>query len=165
MLNPLLFFLLLGIQAMLGPYEPKNWDTLAAEGCCNIRSVGYYTQQQPLHIPSVFTPNGDGFNDRFIPRSDDKTLLIRDFMIASAQGDTLLFYRERIDYADPRSLRTGAWNGLRPDGSLYQGRFTYRMTIGDQSAANPQLTGEACALRCRSGGRVVQSKTGCFYAD
>lgn len=163
MVNLLIFFLLIGIQVVLSQHEVKKTEPPAPQGCCNLQPVDYRGRQ--LYIPPVFTPNGDGFNDRFIPRSDNPTLLIRDFMILSADGDSVVFFRSRIDYSDRRNGVDSAWNGLRNDGTRYQGRFKYRLTIGNQPTAQTQLVGEACALRCRSGGRVLQSKEDCFYAD
>lgn len=145
--------------------EVKKSESPAWQSCCNLQPVDYRGHQHQLYIPSVFTPNGDGFNDRFMPRSDNPTLLIRDFMILSAEGDSVVFFRSRINYSDRRNGVDSAWNGLRTDGTRYQGRFKYRLTVGEQPTAQTQLVGEACALHCRTGGRVLQSKGGCFYAD
>ena len=69
-----------------------------------------------LFVPNAFTPNGDGQDDVFYPRSGDDVQMIKSFRVYDRWGE-LLFERENISPNDA----TNAWDGYyknekpRPD--------------------------------------------------
>jgi hypothetical protein len=138
------------------------------EGCCGTSPVEFTVNTGKVYIPNVFTPNGDGINDIFIPQINGDIIEIQDFSILSAIGDTLIFSRPTIVFSQPENY---GWNGKTfwPNGTVkseYSGLFKYGMravvsyngTIGAQI-----IEGFACVKRCTPDSAIFEDKNGCYY--
>lgn len=163
---PILFLLGLTLPWAIG--QPRGRipaKSALNAGCCGTQSVDVTFGEKQLYIPHVFTPNGDGFNDYFMPHATVETTIVRDFSILSATGDSILFTRPCIDYSTQNSRSAYAWNGRRKDGTCYRGLFKYRLWIDDEQASKGIIAGEACAIICGPKAKVFKSKDGCFFSD
>lgn len=100
-----------------------------------------------------------------MPYVDTETTVVWGFTILSAKGDSVLYLMPYIDYSNERNLASYGWNGLRKDGTRYQGLFKYRMRVDDKQANKDVIQGEACAILCDPKANVLKSKEGCFYPD
>lgn len=65
-------------------------------------------------IPNAFTPNGDGVNDRFYPRTDPCVRAVRTWRVVSRWGEPV-FERFNLPPDDPAL----GWDGNRPDGEPF----------------------------------------------
>jgi|GEM_PF-1081258 len=65
-------------------------------------------------IPNAFTPNGDGVNDRFFPKTDPCVRKVVEWRIASRWGETV-FESRNATPNDPAY----SWDGNRPDGTPF----------------------------------------------
>lgn len=145
--------------------RPANAKRTSTTGCCGIQSVTWAYGQKQLFIPNVFTPNGDGFNDYFLPFINDRSLLVRDFTILTAQGNSVLFNKPSIDYSTLLSKAQYGWNGRRKDGTCYQGLFKYRLQVETVAGTLESVEGTACSMLCPPKGQIVRTKEGCLIAN
>jgi PKD repeat protein len=65
-------------------------------------------------IPNAFTPNGDGINDFFYPKTDPCVRLVRTWRVVSRWGETV-FERQNFE---PNIPNLG-WNGNRANGETF----------------------------------------------
>lgn len=130
------------------------------ESCCGTQPVEFTFGKSNIYVPNVFTPNGDKINDSFMPYVNADDLTIRWFTILSAEGDTVLFQRKDFNYDQ---LDQYAWNGTRPDGSLYKGLFKYGMSIFSNDKQLKIVEGQACVIRCDPESKIFKTKSGCYY--
>lgn len=98
------------------PSDPTVLDS-TYQSCCGASPVEYHNFNADAHVfvPNIFTPNGDGQNDRFQPFVNGNIDHIEDFQIFSLTGDSLLFYRQVFDFNDVENY---GWNGIRPDETI-----------------------------------------------
>lgn len=143
----------------------NNEPTNIYEGCCGKKRVEFTTNKANIFVPNVFTPNGDGVNDYFMPYISDEVSEVRSFKIFSAKGDTLIFRRLSFNFDD---FKNNAWNGTRTNGdgffvSNYAGAFKYEMRIITKEKKLSIIKGEACALQCGKETKIFKTKEGCYY--
>jgi hypothetical protein len=126
------------------------------EGCCGTTPVEFDNAGMHVYVPNVFTPNGDGINDYFLPYVNSTVIEVVDYTIYEPVLDSnvVLFYTQTIVYGDDQNFF--AWNGLRPDGTEFKGPFRYSMLVASDSALI-QVKGNAC--------RVVCGSIGYFFAQ
>jgi len=71
-----------------------------------------------LFLPNSFTPNGDGENDVFYPRSSNDIALIQSFQVYNRWGE-LLFERINIMPNDVQNAWDGSYSGDKPRPDVY----------------------------------------------
>lgn len=130
------------------------------ENCCGASPVEFREGDAYMYVPNVFTPNGDGTNDVFVPQINQDIQGFDAYLIYSAEGDTLIFASAVFD---PATASTSGWKGKRQDGSLYAGGFRYEMTVLLKSGALYKVEGKACSIVCGKEASVFKTKTGCYY--
>ncbi len=118
--------------------------------CCNTEPVEETIGEVFVYIPSAFSPNGDGVNDRFRPvvvnSLDLSSANVLEMLIMDVNGEPI--YREAN--FDPSNAGSG-WDGLFLDGTRYEeGSFSYAALIDpkDVSGVAKWFEGRACLLRC-----------------
>jgi gliding motility-associated-like protein len=91
------------------------------QGCIAVDTirVGTVCDDHYLYFANVFTPNGDGQNDRFYPQGVDG-FPIRTFMIYDRWGE-IVFAAHNIGVNDPSAGWDGTFRGqtLKPDVYVY----------------------------------------------
>lgn len=137
------------------------------DGCCGTKAIEFTLGNSKVYVPNVFTPNGDGLNDLFMPHSSDDINIIQGYTIRSAKNDTLIYTKDLFYYGQ---IDDYAWNGKRSrgDGAFttdYQGLFKYEMRIVNAAGQARFIEGEACVIRCGKESKVFKNRDGCFYAD
>ena len=82
-------------------------------------------QSRRLFIPTVFSPNNDGENDRFYPSTNNPSIkFIKTFRIFDRWGE-LVFERFNV----PVSTPTFGWDGIFNGQSAQQGVYVYYLEI------------------------------------
>lgn len=85
-------------------------DTFRIKGICDCDLT--------LFVPNTFTPNGDGQNDVFFPRSGSGISKVTKFQVYNRWG-TLLFERENISPNDATNSWDGSFQGSLPLPDVY----------------------------------------------
>ena len=84
----------------------KDGNSNVLNGCCDTPAINATVGLGHVYVPNVFTPNGDGINDRLVVNGDQNIILIRSFRVSDKEGTTV-FYAEDLIPNDP----TNAWDG------------------------------------------------------
>ncbi|WP_138479030.1 gliding motility-associated C-terminal domain-containing protein [Dyadobacter bucti] len=163
LVNAFLLVMFVILQNCNAQENPAAGDKIY-EGCCGTAPVEFpLDDKRYIYIPNVFTPNGDGINDHFMPFMRSKELMeIQKLTVVSAVGDTVLWQMERIHPGD--DAKNYGWSGYRADGSRYRGKFKYVMAVC-AVGFNQFVSGEACSVICEPGNKVMKSRSGCYYAS
>ncbi|TDE12104.1 gliding motility-associated C-terminal domain-containing protein [Dyadobacter psychrotolerans] len=130
------------------------------KSCCGIEPVTFNVGKANVYVPNVFTPNGDGINDLFLPTINSEVKALINFTIINVAGDTVLFNRRDVILTDPKSF---AWDGKRYDGKQHVGPFKYGMAVYNKNNELGIVEGKGCVIPCTPEMAVFRSKEGCFY--
>ncbi len=94
-------------------------------GCTSIDSIrlDVFTNRD-IFIPNIFSPNGDGINDRFVITSVADITEIEELSIYDRWGN-LVFNKQHFPPNDPDA----SWDGRLEGKELNIGVYTYKMTV------------------------------------
>lgn len=140
--------------------EPPPAVTDPYEACCGAEPVEHTFGDAYMFVPNVFTPNGDGINDYFAPSINENILGFDAYLIYTPVGDTVVFVSAGYNV---NNVANTAWDGLRKDGSVYEGLFKYVFTAFAKDGNLLTIEGRACRVACGPEAAVFKTKTGCFY--
>lgn len=135
--------------------NPENYDS-----CCGSESVEFTLGDGYVFVPNVFTPNGDGINDVFLPFINDKITSVTDFSVISEANSSVLFSLSNVDVSAPL---TNSWDGFKPNGSAYKGLFSYEFTVQNNTGQTMVISGHACCIVCGPDADIFETMEGCFY--
>ncbi|MEN0006736.1 MAG: gliding motility-associated C-terminal domain-containing protein [Bacteroidota bacterium] len=109
-------------------------------GCITTDSI-VLTSTCPVYIPNVFSPNRDGFNDRFQVFSD-QPLLIEVYQIFNRWGG-LVFEQESFDYQELNRY----WDGTQNGEDAQVGVYTYRIELRNAQGVIEKRSGDVTLVR------------------
>ena len=155
----LLFLILLGLNSC-NDKEAAPQQTDLYSSCCGAEPVEFISGDAYLFVPNVFTPNGDGINDFFAPRHNDKILGFDAYSIYTPVGDTVVYANNFYNQDDPANT---SWNGNRADGTPFVGGFKYEFTVFLAGGGLYKVEGKACRIACGAEAAEFKTKPGCFY--
>ncbi len=158
----LLFCMLFMFSQCEEQTEPDPVINPIYEGCCGAKPVEYDQSGVYMYVPNVFTPNGDGVNDYFVPYVNTDTLGFDSYLIYTMEGDTSLFSQGGFSYA---GVSTYAWGGNYPDGKPYIGPFRYEFNIFKSNGQLVTIKGIACRIECGPDAAMFKTMEGCFYPN
>lgn len=151
-----LFFVMLCITISLACKKDGNGNAL--NGCCDTPAISAAVGNGHVYVPNVFTPNGDGINDRLVVYGDQNIILIRSFRVSDKEG-TSVFYAEDMIPNDP----TTAWDGT-VNAKYKNGVYSFVMVVEAFDNATATLQGKVCNYRCLDSGEEDPiSDTGCQF--
>lgn len=154
------FLLLLNLSNCVEPTDTTTTTNKVYESCCGVEPVEFTFGDAYMFVPNVFTPNGDGINDYFVPAVNDDVLAFDAYLIYTAVGDTLLFDRNGFSY---QNIPSWAWDGNRKDGTPYIGPFKYEFVVFLKNNIIYTVKGSACRVACGPDASFFTGKTTCFY--
>ena len=147
------------------------------KGCCESPALTYFNSTpkrfldslgfpedssiiSSYYIPNAFTPNLDGYNERFqIYSKDVHFRQFTDVKIKSSNG-ALLYSKN--NFGITRHGDNTIWGGIDQSGEMYTGLFYYQLTF--RSIFNQEITleGNACSILCESKTNTI-SFSRCFF--
>ena len=97
-------------------------------------------------VPSAFSPNGDGINDRFGPYPDPAITRIEEFQVVDRWGNPMY----TVSDCPVDATQSCAWDGLSLDGEpLDTGVFAYYMRLRIVDGTTLTRTGDVFLLNTR----------------
>jgi len=168
----ILFVAPLGLMFTLISCKDKNKSIY--EGCCGTEAtvdsfriaVPTYdqngniidsTSEAQVYIPNVFTPNNDGINDIFVVFGGPAVKQVISVLFSNENIDQI-FHKENFLPNDPGQ----SWDGLKPNGTLYQGSFNYEVKVEFIDGQIKTYIGNACVYTCGELGFPTENLPDCF---
>ena len=112
-------------------------NTQDATNCYDTTSVYVVVENCAVYVPSAFTPNGDGLNDKFQAAGIISTTADFNFYIYSRSGQ-LLFHTNDL---------TEGWDGTFEGNDVTTGVYTWMIQVTESSIDSYQITGTVTLLR------------------
>ncbi|MCB0622548.1 MAG: gliding motility-associated C-terminal domain-containing protein, partial [Saprospiraceae bacterium] len=78
-----------------------------------------------LFVPNIFSPNGDGQNDYFLPQAGPQVARFRDWKIFDRWGGLVFQRRNTLPEDDP----TKGWDGRRGGSACAAGAYVYVLEV------------------------------------
>ena len=124
---------------------------------CGTDQVEFQVGNGQIYMPNVFSPNGDGINDIFLPWASDSIDRIEQFVIRNGSGE-MLFSEEDFE----PNLVEKAWfgNSTLP---AYEGLFKFEVTARSVDGIVETFSGEACSFPCLEGSETLQNLENCKW--
>jgi gliding motility-associated-like protein len=124
------------------PTASKTYHLLAINSqngtsCYDTASVFVYVEHCALYMPSAFTPNGDGLNDKFGPLGIVSDNAFYEFIIYDRWGSVV--FKTNDKYAQ--------WDGKKDFIDLPPGVYTYIIRVAEKSIEPYQIKGTVTLLR------------------
>jgi hypothetical protein len=136
----------------------KDGNANGLSGCCDTPAINATVGLGHVYVPNVFTPNGDGINDRLVVYGDQNIILIRSFRVSNKEG-TSVFYAEDLVPNDA----TNAWDGT-VNAKYKNGVYSFVMVVQAFDNATATLEGKVCNYRCLDSGEEDPiSGVGCQF--
>ncbi|MFW6019802.1 MAG: gliding motility-associated C-terminal domain-containing protein [Bacteroidales bacterium] len=119
----------------VGEYWVKVW-----RGACTATdTISFYHCEPDFKIPNVFTPNGDGYNDRFIPETQN--IIDFEMIIYNRWGKKVFMTQDMQNGWD------GKINGQPAAEGTYFYVIHYRLYGGSKHGRKKSISGEVTLLR------------------
>jgi gliding motility-associated-like protein len=138
-------YLLDGQSQLPPPFKGLDTGTYIIEvidqNGCSQQDTAFVGLQCPIYIPSAFSPNDDGRNDRFAVYSG-VNIEILDYKIFNRWGG--LVYERQNFFSNQQSL---FWNGDDATESLNTGVYVYTIELINPSGIIEQFEGEIHLVR------------------
>jgi len=124
------------------PKEPRTYHVLAINtqngtNCYDTASVFVYVEHCALYIPSGFTPNGDGLNDKFGPIGIVSDNAFYEFIVYDRWGDKIFYTTNKYE----------KWDGKKDNQELPAGVYTYVIRVSEKSIQPYNITGTITLIR------------------
>ena len=114
-------------ETLVFPWEPTTFQVAVTDifGCLATASIDIFVRKRlRIFIPNVFTPNGDGTNDKFNLFSDQNVSKIKELSIFDRWG-TMVYYEQDLL---PNNTAQG-WDGLIKGMPASTGVYVYHFII------------------------------------
>ncbi len=95
-----------------------------------------------IYVPNIFSPNGDGINDRIGPNVDPSVVMIDYFEIFSRWGELVYSIRS----IDPINAGEG-WDGTFRNEALNPGVYLYRVGVTNKRGQSIEQYGDLTLIR------------------
>ncbi len=112
-------------------------NTENGTSCYDTASVFVYVEHCALYIPSAFSPNGDGLNDKFGPIGIVSNNAFYEFIIFNRWGEVVFKTNDKYQQ----------WDGKRNYIDVPDGVYTYIIKVSEKSIEPYQLTGTVTIIR------------------
>jgi len=111
-------------QCLAQPVVPEKTTTyrihiIDTNGCTAMdRVTVVVTSERPFYVPTAFSPNGDGTNDRFLLYAGPEVAKVQHFRIFDRWGN-LVFYQKDFVPSDPQFGWDGSFDGQPMNPALF----------------------------------------------
>jgi len=124
------------------PTDPITYNLLAVNtqngtNCYDTASVFVYVEHCALYIPSAFTPNGDGLNDKFGPTGIVSDNADYEFIIFDRWGDIIFKTNDK----------NKMWDGRKNGQIVPEGVYAYIIQVSEKSIKPYLLRGTVTVLK------------------
>lgn len=117
--------------------------TITAEGCIFTDQLWVFVEETPLaYLPTAFSPNDDGINDRFLPGFSPRVTRINQFYIYDRWGNTV----HAIQDTTPNDLQAG-WDGRHREQASPAAVYVYWLEVEVESGEKKQWKGEVLLIK------------------
>ncbi|RMD68117.1 MAG: gliding motility-associated C-terminal domain-containing protein, partial [Bacteroidetes bacterium] len=127
------------------PLQTITYTAVVADtaGCTATDSVLVLVKKQrAVYVPNVFSPDGDGFNDRFYVQAGPEVARLRDFRIFDRWGN-LVFQAAQMAPNDYGAGWDGTWKGQ----PAQQGVYVYTFVVEYLDGTTQRYRGDITLVR------------------
>jgi gliding motility-associated-like protein len=133
------------LQLVVKPEETSVYKIILIDtmGCRSEDEITIrVSQNETVTVPNIFSPNGDGSNDRFTIFGGDGLERIRTLQIYDRWGN-LVFSAENLDAGDASS----GWDGSFEGNQALPGVYVFKTTLLFTGGASREITGSLTLVR------------------
>jgi gliding motility-associated-like protein len=113
------------------------------DGCSDQDSMTIFVERNiDVYVPNIFSPNGDGINDRLVISGGEDVAIIESLMIYDRWGD-LVYSVKNILPDDPDA----GWDGRSKGQNVNPGVFAYRMMVRFKDGRMENRYGDVTIIR------------------
>jgi hypothetical protein len=111
------------------------------KGCCDDPPVNVTFGNGKIYVPNVFTPNGDGVNDKLVIYADSVRQIVS-LKIRNKEG-IVVYYNLHLPVNDTNS----AWDGTSVN-SIERGMYSFEMVVEAEDYTKVTIKGKVCNCPC-----------------
>ena len=133
-------------------------DEGAVRNCsCHANPVEFSVGGAKVYLPNIFSPDGDGVNDQYVPFGRSDIAEIEEFVIRKPNND-ILFLNENF----ATNMQSEGWDAI--DGSdKFLGDFKFSIRIRNVDGMVATFDGTACSFVCDEGAANLENVTNCKW--
>ena len=117
------------LRHFVRPFETSDYSVtiIDSSGCVATDDIRLrVVKERPIYIPTAFSPNGDGYNDRFYIGGGNNVVQVEQLQIFNRWGEQV-FSRKSFQPNDPAEGWDGVFDGklLDPDVFVYYAEISF----------------------------------------
>ena len=144
-------FLILVCTTLITSCDDKDPES-ALKGCCDNQPINEDVGTGHVYISNIFTPNGDGINDR-MAISTELINTIVEVEVRNKEGEKV-FESTTVEINNSGTT----WDG-KVDGVVKEGVYTFSVSVLAADGTSRTLTGSICNYPCDGEGNLESITT------
>lgn len=167
MKNSLLLFLLFSLTLFSycdsDDAQPECEPASPYENCCGTAPLEVVLGTGEMFVPNIFTPNGDGVNDFWLPYTNNGITFIKSLIVKDELGQEIF---QKFDLMAGAALNIGdGWDGTDGQGNILNGLFGFEITISNIDNQEATFTGKICCINCQEGNVNSENIDNCGFGS
>lgn len=134
-----------------GIIEPSN------DCACSTAPVEFQVGSGQVFVPNIFSPNGDGINDIFLPFAGSEVDEIESFTVSNLDGEMLF---SQVNF--PPNDVGKSWDA-QVNSETFAGQFQFAIRARSAAGVVESFTGMTCSFPCIDISQMLMDIGNCWW--